>query len=246
MRPIRFILRSVGGLWSALMILLMVGSLALSVAMTLVPAVFAAVSATVGAVTGAQTVHRRMSGQIATERSGRIAANARADRLTRELADSRVTYRGARVAARQAVSDTSRRVSRRVSLSAARTVSSAAGEALPVIGIGVIVAATAWELREACELMKDMRELDAALNPDDPISPDEICGMTPPTRAEIWHSVRHSPAAAWNGARGLYDGLPELSFGRLYNGTIGAAGRLYGWAFGAEDETGQNIAESVQ
>ncbi|MDO5657802.1 MAG: hypothetical protein Q4G36_05715 [Paracoccus sp. (in: a-proteobacteria)] len=239
MKPIRFILRTVGWLWSALMILLMVGSLALSVAMTLVPAVFAAVSGTVGAVTGLRTVHARMVGDLGAERAARRAATARADNLARELADSRVTYRGARVAAREAVSDTAQRVSRRMSRSAARSVSSAAAEALPVVGIGVIVAATAWELHESCELMKDMREMDAAFNPDSAISEDEICGITPPDRAEIWRAVRQSPGTVWQAARDTYDGLPELSFGRAYEATLGAAGRAYSWAFGPEEQGAQ-------
>ncbi len=103
---------------------------------------------------------------------------------------------------------------------------------LPVIGVGVIAAATAWELRDACLMMGEMRALDAAFNPDDPVREDEVCGMEVPTRAELWEKVRASPGAVWAGAQGLYDDLPELS--AAYGRGAGWLGGLWDQAFGED------------
>lgn len=263
-RALRWTVATLGGLWSVLMMLLIAGSLALSIAMAVVPAVFAAVSGVVETVTGIRSLHSRQIARetrladnltraetrAAAEAAERRAVTGRADNLARELADSRaaqarmareladspVTYRGTRMAAREAVKDTATRVSRRTAVATTRNVASMAGEALPVIGVGVIAAATAWELRDACLMMGEMRALDAAFNPDDPVTDDEICGLTPPTREELWQMVRSSPGAAWDAARGLYDGLPEVSLGGSYARISGWAGEVYDWAFGDAPE----------
>lgn len=263
-RTLRWTVAALGGLWSVLMMLLMAGSLALSIAMAVVPAVFAAVSGVVETVTGIRSLHSRQIARetrladnltrtetrAAAEAAERRAVTGRADnlaraladsraaqaRMARELADSPVTYRGTRMAAREAVKDTATRVSRRTAVATTRNVASMAGEALPVIGVGVIAAATAWELRDACLMMGEMRALDAAFNPDDPVTDDEICGLTPPTREELWQMVRSSPGAAWDAARGLYDELPEVSPGSSYARISGWAGGVYDRAFGDAPE----------
>lgn len=259
-RTLRWTVAALGGLWSVLMMLLMAGSLALSIAMAVVPAVFAAVSGVVETVTGIRSLHSRQIARetrladnltrAAAEAAERRAVTGRADnlaraladsraaqaRMARELADSPVTCRGTRMAAREAVKDTATRVSRRTAVATTRNVASMAGEALPVIGVGVIAAATAWELRDACLMMGEMRALDAAFNPDDPVTDDEICGLTPPTREELWQMVRSSPGAAWDAARGLYDGLPDVSPGGSYARISGWAGGVYDRAFGDAPE----------
>lgn len=220
----RFLLRTLGGLWSALMILLTLASLALSVAMTLFPAVLGAVASGVEALTGRRTViaetRARETRLLAELDAERVARRSETAALRRELAEKAVPYRGSRVAMREAVHDTAERVARRSSVAAGRTLGSTLGEALPLVGVGVVVAATAWELRDSCELMKDMRALDAAFNPDDPVSADEICGLKPPTRDEVWQAVKNSPGAAWDQARGLYDELPEISLSASYDWTL--------------------------
>ena len=240
-RTAAVVLGLLGGIWSVLMMLLMAGSLALSVAMTMVPAVFSAVAGVVESVTGVRSLATRQADDLArlerraaSEAAARRTASDRIDRLSRELADSRaardrlarelrdspVTYRGKRIAAREAVKDTAERVVRRTTLSTSRNIGSMTAEALPMIGIGVIVAATAWELSDACALMGEMRELDAAFNPENPITDDEICGLKPLTRAEIWEIIKSSPGAAWEKARDTYDGLPEVSFSGTYASTV--------------------------
>lgn len=245
-RTAGFLLRTAGGLWSLLMLLLMAGSLALSVAMTVVPAIFSAAAGVVESVTGVRSVASRQADDIARleRRADNLAreltdSRAAQSRMARELADSRVTYRGTRMAARDAVKDTATRVSRRTAFATSRNVASMAGEALPVIGVGVIVAATAWELTDACALMGEMRALDAAFNPDDPVTDDEICGMKVPTRDELWAGIKSSPAAAWDSAAELYEGLPEVSVSAAYGRTIGFLSGLWDMSFGKESDTAE-------
>lgn len=256
----RVLVRTVGGLWSALMMVLMAASLTLTVLMSIVPGVLNAVAGSIEAVTGVRSVvtegrlrEERLvqDGQLREQqlqaesyareqkllREGRIredklinelslsrqqasAATSRADSLQRELATRQVSYRGQNISAREAVKDASDRISQRTATAAARNVGSTFAEALPVIGVAVIVAATAWELKDSCDLMREMRDLDAAFNPDDPVDPDEVCGMTPPTRAEIWAAVLASPGAIWSAAGKTYDSLPSLDLPKAYGWTV--------------------------
>ncbi len=256
-RSVAVVLGLLGGIWSVLMMLLMAGSLALSVAMTMVPAVFSAVAGVVESVTGVRSLATRQADDMArlerratSEAAARRTADTRATRLSGELAESRaaqarlarelrdspITYRGQRVAAHEAVKDTAERVKRRTVFASSRNIGSMAGEALPVVGVGVIVAATAWELSDACALMGEMRALDAAFNPDDPVTDDEICGMKPPTRAELWASIKASPGAAWEKAQGMYDGLPEVSLSGSYDWIIASLAGLWNTMFGDDPD----------
>lgn len=256
------VLGLLGGVWSVLMLLLMAGSLALSIAMTMIPAVFSAVAGVVESVTGVRSLATRQADDLArlerraaSEAAARRTADNRAARLSSELADSRaaqarlarelrdspVTYRGKRIAAREAVKDTAERVARRTAFASSRNLASMAGEALPVIGVGVIVAATAWELSDACAMMGEMRALDAAFNPDDPETDDEVCGMKPPTRAELWASIKASPGAAWESAREMYDSLPEVSISATYASTIAYLAGRWDAVFGDDPDPAEAL-----
>ena len=233
-QSVRFVLRTVGGLWSLAMILLTVASLTLSIAMTLLPQVLGVASAIIENVTGRETVvsrsraaEARLKSQLDlahrdlhVERTRTRRANQKITELTGDATRAPVAYRGSRVPIKDAVHDTAERISRRAGIAATRNVGSTFGEALPIIGVGVIVAATAWELHDSCQMMKEMRELDAAFNPDNPISEDEVCGIKPPTRDEVWQAVKSSPEKVWDSAKGLYGDLPDVSLSRSYDWTI--------------------------
>lgn len=99
------------------------------------------------------------------------------------------------------------------------------GEALPVVGIGVIVAATAYELNMSCENMRDLYELQIELDPSqaNPADRDMVCGLQVPTRGELWQSIKASPDAAWDKAVGAAEGtadwarsLERPDFGRAW------------------------------
>jgi hypothetical protein len=115
--------------------------------------------------------------------------------LRKELASARseidslrhVRYRGQTRTVRAAVADTADRVSRRTSTATARNLAVMPAEAVPGIGIAVVMAATAWELRDACALMQDVHELNVAFDPslaNDPTG-SEVCGHEVPSNAEM-------------------------------------------------------------
>lgn len=131
--------------------------------------------------------------------------------LTQELAERKVNYRGQARHAREAVKDTSGRLARRVTLASSRNVASVFAEALPFVGVGVIVGATVWELKDSCEMMNDLHELDVAFNPESAIDGTEVCGMGVPTQDEIWKKINESPEDAWEAAKASIPDLPDFS-----------------------------------
>ncbi|MEI4232455.1 hypothetical protein [Roseovarius sp. D22-M7] len=235
--------------------LIAVASLALSLASVTFSGVFSALSSVVEAVAGPRTVragHRgklddlnarnvtladqnnRLNREVGVVRNRVRALNDENRSLRRELANPRVTYRGKDQLARNAVGDTSQRLAKRVTIASSRNVATVFAEALPVVGIGVIVGATAWELRDSCEMMKDLRELDLAFNPERAIDGSEVCGMEVPDRAEVWQRVRESPAEAWNSAR---EYVPELpGFSETYASAVAEATSFMCWVFPCDTE----------
>ena len=226
---LRALARGLGAIPKLALVLVVLASLALNAATVLSSAVFGLVSGAAALAVGAS---RTVQGRQAARVAGLQADNAR---LARAAAASRVTYRGANVAAREAVEDTAARVTRRLTVATTRNVTSMAGEALPVVGLGVVAAATAGEVHDACELMREMGELERAFAGTAP-SEDEICGQQVPTGAELWAMVKDSPAAAWDAATGLYDGLPDWSVSGTYQSIIGWGAGAYDSLFGADPQ----------
>ena len=148
--------------------------------------------------------------------------------VTTVAAREAVARRGAYENTRKIARKTARTVTRRMGRGAARNIGSAAGEAIPVIGIGVIVGGLALEVNDMCKTARDMAGLQAALDADD--EPDlaqqtaktafdckemireDLPGYTDlPSRESLWADIRESPAAAWNGARAYLPDLPDFS-----------------------------------
>ena len=69
-------------------------------------------------------------------------------------------------------------------------VTSVAAEAVPVIGIGVLAASTAYELRQACKMAGFMSEINRLFDlKDEDNSRDEICGLSVPSFSSLIESV---------------------------------------------------------
>jgi hypothetical protein len=201
-----------------LFVLLLMLSLAVNVASLTLSSVFSGLSAVVEMIVGPRTVRAQQASRLDALTKGNDTLTKQAEsltgenrRLTRELADSRITYRGEKRLAREAVKDTSGRLARRITHASSRNVASVFAESLPFVGVGVIVGATAWELKDACELMKDLHELDVAFNPESAVDGTEVCGTRVPDRAEVWQAIRESPVATWNRAKDYMPDLPDFS-----------------------------------
>jgi hypothetical protein len=210
----------VGGLVAALM---------LNVATVAIGSVAAAVSGVVEAVTGVASVKSRLEQDVMKTRADLDGATTKARALEVEVVEKnnrvraleaeverlkprQVTYRGQKKLLEEAVADTTERVSRRAAVGASRNVAATFGEAVPVVGIGVVVAATVWELTDACETMKDLQALEVAMDPGKAQADDvtEVCGLTVPSKEEIWAKVKASPGEAWAKAKEAMPDLPEM------------------------------------
>ncbi len=193
---------------------------------------FSTASAAVSAATGLSTVARRTAADLAVEKAAKRAARSELSEkaeevvfqksllrsLRGEIADPltrKVTYRGQRVAVREVVNTAVSRISRRTVLTSAREVSGMAAEAMPFVGTAAIAGFTALELRDLCETMKDMADLQQALDPAATENTDrkKVCGIRPPSKEEIWAKVKNSPHEVWTSARAA---LPDLTSIRDY------------------------------
>jgi len=212
-----------------LLVAALVVSLVLNIATVAVGSVASAVSSVYEAVTGLASVAGSLDRDLKVERAKvagkeeqvkardkRLAAErARVRKLQGDLAllkPQEVTYRGKKRLLGEAVEETTQRVTRRTAAGATRNVAATFGEAIPVIGVGVVVAATAWELKDACDTMKDLHELEVALDPAKAnyASVQEVCGLRVPSKEEIWDLVKSSPGAAWQMAKDAMPELPEM------------------------------------
>jgi len=74
----------------------------------------------------------------------------------------------------------SRKMQKRITFNAARNISSIAAESLPVVGAGVVVVVTAYEIKDSCENLKDLHQLAiaAGLEHDADDEQDYYCGIT--------------------------------------------------------------------
>jgi cell division protein FtsB len=138
---------------------------------------------------------------------GVAALQAQNDQLRNEAAAQRRAndrLRNEAAAQRRAVNTKIQRIRTRTRQTALSNFAAMGGEALPVIGIGVIVAATAYELNMSCENMRDLYELQIELDPSFANSEDRdmVCGLQVPTRDELWQSIKASPGAVWDKAVG--------------------------------------------
>ena len=91
------------------------------------------------------------------------------------------------------------KVSARTVKNASRNLSGMAGEAIPYIGVGVLVGITTLEIMDACDTLKDVNELKAAfdLGKEDE---SKVCGMKVPSKDEVLASVKANWQAAYKTA----------------------------------------------
>lgn len=112
-----------------------------------------------------------------------------------------------------AVNNVSTRIRQRVVKGTTRDLGAMFGEAIPYFGIAAIVGATAWDLNDACDTMKDLRSLEEAFGSASDAEQDltTVCGQTVPTKEEVWLSVKNAPDRAWSMAKEQMPTLPETS-----------------------------------
>lgn len=148
------------------------------------------------------------AGELAAEKTSNRILKSRYD----EILDGLVTFKGKAVPVTKAVSQTVMQIGRRSSRSAARSVASMPGEAIPWIGTAVIVGVTSLEIRDLCLTMKDMTELQRAFDPSFKTNEDdlEVCAIKVPPKEEIVAAVKASPGKAWEAAKEATPSLEDI------------------------------------
>lgn len=121
----------------------------------------------------------------------------------------RVTYQGVEMAVPEAVSKAASKIKARTVKLAFADLSATGAQALPWIGAAAVVAATGYDLKMSCDTMRDMREIEVAVNPEaaEDLDVDRICGLKVPTEAEIWEAIKASPKAEWDQAKEVLNNL---------------------------------------
>jgi len=106
-----------------------------------------------------------------------------------------------------------RNVSDRVAIGATRNVAATFAEGIPFFGVAAVVGITAWELRDACATMQDMKDISAAFEAEVDVEAEEVCGLEVPSRQEVWTRVLESPGVAWDNVSN-FEGvdLPDFDF----------------------------------
>ena len=115
------------------------------------------------------------------------------------------------------VRNITKRISRRTVTGTARNLSMMYGEAVPYIGVAVIIGATAWDLKDACETLEDLHHLEKSFNAEETINEDvnEVCGQKTPTQEEVWSAVKNSPREIFMATKEILPDLPDLNFPSL-------------------------------
>lgn len=98
-----------------------------------------------------------------------------------------------------AVLKTSNRLAVRSLTNATRNVSSVFAETIPFMGTGVMLAVTAWDVRDACETLKDINELNSVFDHQQE-DQTKVCGMNVPTTKQVMDQTRTNAKAVYQSA----------------------------------------------
>ena len=152
--------------------------------LTLTSAAFnTALSGMVGATLGVKTVSSALHSRLASQNT--LIKKQRAEVVQRKAATKRF---GTRLASR----------TKRV---AAKSIAAIPAEAIPFIGIAVLIADTGYELYAACETLNDLDTLYTELGvaqatPEDTLH--SVCNPQLPDAGSVWENVLENSNSWWN------------------------------------------------
>lgn len=152
-------------------------------------------------------IAERQTADVAAKLASKEAALA-------EMVNAKVLYRGEQRVIKEVVADAAERVGARTTKIIKADISGMVGQAIPYLGAVAVVAVTAYDLDQSCELMKELHELDVAFNPDHAINEREVCGMQVPTVDEILEKAKAAPGAALDA---IFDAVPDFQWQAGWN-----------------------------
>jgi hypothetical protein len=98
-----------------------------------------------------------------------------------------------------AVQKVSKRLVARTAINATRNSSSIFAEAIPYVGVAVVLGVTALDLHDACETLKDMNELGNVFD-HAPEDESKVCGIKVPSKADVIAKAKSSWKATYETA----------------------------------------------
>ena len=176
MSYIRKTFRVLGGMFKALRIviimLIIAGSLALNATLLAWSAGSLAVGTAIKTVTGFQSVSSALLTRNATLKASNTSLQTRNESLRTE----NMTLN----ANKKKVGKITGRMAKRTSRGAVRNLASVPLESTPFIGVATVVGVTAFELYDACNTMKDLKELNKLMDHKAPEGVGTVCGLKMP------------------------------------------------------------------
>jgi hypothetical protein len=134
--------------------------------------------------------------------NGALAGNyAALERAYTQALDENTQLRLSMHASAGTVRTAAERIAGRAVTGASRNLSSVAGQAIPFVGVTLILGLTASEIDDACDTLKDINRMSSALG-DPPLDPSTVCGMQVPASADVLAQVANNWAAAYQSAAG--------------------------------------------
>lgn len=106
---------------------------------------------------------------------------------------------GRRVAATKSFTT---RLAKRSAINAARNLSSVPAQAIPYVGIGIVVGVTTLDLNDACETFKDINALNSEFG-GQLEDQSKICGLEVPTRQQVIANVKENMQGTYEAAADL-------------------------------------------
>lgn len=152
-------------------------------------------------VTGMTSANKQLRTAAVRSEERFVAEQAKNARLTKTI---KVQEAALGKVARQSaeVSKIAKRISNRTVKSAALNFDSLIPQAVPAVGVAVIIGVTAWDLKWSCDTLKDMRALEAVFDPTVQKGDEEtqVCGLKVPTKEEV--VAKAGSMTKWAGDKG--------------------------------------------
>ena len=114
-----------------------------------------------------------------------------------------------RNANKKAVSQITKRITRRTIVGAVRNIAAAPAELVPWAGVAVIFGVTALEIKDACATIEDMDEIRRSMDINDAAEENTVCGKELPSKEDIVKVAKNSPNEALDSLRELGVDIPE-------------------------------------
>ena len=126
-----------------------------------------------------------LTANISTLTSANSKLKGEKKQLNSALTQSKERWKGGQ----KRVNTLTKSVNKRLVTTTASNIGAVFGEAIPVIGWGAIIAATTYEVTQACKMATEMVEIRKTMEIEGGDDEKKVCGMKVPDHTELWAKV---------------------------------------------------------